>query len=322
MKISDFFYFQRSDRRVIFFLLSLIVGGIALTLLLDKNVALKNSYTNDSTNYKADKRMYYDRDGNRTYRYERGSDRRQGSSYIYNNVEKRQTRLFAFDPNTADSTQLLQLGLAAWQVRNIYHYRAKGGVFRTPDDFAKVYGMTKKQFSELKPYIHISDDYQPAATLVRGGESYNRYNPYDPQDRDTLLHPIKIQPNEKIVLNTADTTTLKKVPGIGSGWARTIASYGNYLGGYVAVEQLLDIDGFPEELLHYFTIKDPSPKKLKINELSLNQLKRHPYINFYQARAITDYRRLNGKLQSLDQLKLLKEFPEEAIKRLEPYIEY
>ncbi len=31
---------------------------------------------------------------------------------------------------------------------------------------------------------------------------------------------------------------------------------------------------------------------------------------------------MNGKLESLNQLKLLKDFPEEAIKRLEPYVEY
>ena len=112
------------------------------------------------------------------------------------------------------------------------------------------------------------------------------------------------------------------MPGIGSGWARTIYNYGNYLGGYINVRQLLEIEGFPEELLSYFVIQNPNPQKIHINELTLNQLKRHPYINFYQARAITDYRRMNGKLESLNQLKLLKDFPEEAIKRLEPYVEY
>ena len=43
-------------------------------------------------------------------------------------VEERRTELFAFDPNTADSTALLRLGLRPWQVRAIYRYRARGGV--------------------------------------------------------------------------------------------------------------------------------------------------------------------------------------------------
>lgn len=324
MRFSDIFYIQKSDRKGLLLLLIVATLAILGIIFLGKDVTSSSVFSNDST-VTTEGGQYMSqgtRDG-RTYgSWQQNREGRRGNSYIYNNVETARTQRFAFDPNTADSTQLLQLGLAPWQVRSIYRYRAKGGVFRSPDDFARLYGLTKKQFEELKPYIRISDDYQPAATMVEGTKRYNRYNPYDPQDRDTLLHPIKIRQGEQIVLNTADTTTLKKVPGIGSGWARTIKSYGDYLGGYISTHQLLELEGFPEELLVYFIVKDPTPKKLKINELTLNQLKRHPYINFYQARAITDYRRLNGKLESLNQLKLLKEFPEEARKRLEPYVEY
>ena len=55
---------------------------------------------------------------------------------------------------------------------------------------------------------------------------------------------------------------------------------------------------------------------------TLNELKRHPYINFFQAKAITDYRRLRGPIHSLQDLRLSKDFPPEAIQRLEPYVEY
>ena len=56
--------------------------------------------------------------------------------------------------------------------------------------------------------------------------------------------------------------------------------------------------------------------------MSLDELRRHPYINYYQAKAIVDYRRLHGKLSSLDDLRLSPDFPPEAIRRLEPYVEY
>jgi len=59
-----------------------------------------------------------------------------------------------------------------------------------------------------------------------------------------------------------------------------------------------------------------------VNRLTLNELKRHTYINFYQARAITDYRRLHGPIRSLDELRLSKDFSSEAISRLSPYVEY
>ena len=61
---------------------------------------------------------------------------------------------------------------------------------------------------------------------------------------------------------------------------------------------------------------------MNINQLSLNELKRHPYINFYRARAIEDYRRLHGPIKSLNDLRLSKDFPPEAIARLESYVEF
>ena len=102
----------------------------------------------------------------------------------YYATESRNTERFLFDPNTADSTQLLRLGLQPWQVRNIYKYRAHGGIYRQKEDFARLYGLTVKQYRELQPYIRISKDYLPASTLV--GERPK-------MERDTLRYPVKIQ---------------------------------------------------------------------------------------------------------------------------------
>lgn len=228
-------------------------------------------------------------------------------------TEPRHTERFPFDPNTADSAQLLRLGLQSWQVRNIYKYRARGGIYRQKEDFARLYGLTVKQYRELEPYIRISADYLPASTLV--GERRQA-------ERDTLRYPVKIQADEHIVLNTADTTLLKKVPGIGSYYAREIIRHGQRLGGYVSIDQLDEIDDFPQDAKQYFVIADAHPKRLNINRLTLQQLRRHPYINFYQAKAITDYRRLHGDIKSLNDLRLSRDFTDEAIRRLEPYIEY
>lgn len=236
----------------------------------------------------------------------------------YYATESKKVERFPFDPNTADSTQLLRLGLQPWQVRNIYKYRAKGGVYRRKEDFARLYGLTVKQYRELEPYIRISSDYLPASTLVDKREPVEQ----EPVKRDTLRYPVKIQENEHVVLNTADTTQLKKVPGIGSYYARQIIRYGQRLGGYVNVDQLDEIDDFPKESKKYFVIVNAHPSRLNINRLTLPQLRRHPYINFFQAKAITDYRRLHGDIKSLNELRLDRDFPEEAIRRLEPYIEY
>lgn len=239
---------------------------------------------------------------------------RRGVQYIYN-VETVRRRLSAFDPNTADSTLLLSLGLQPWQVRSIYRYRAKGGIYRQPSDFARLYGLTVKQYKELLPYIHISDEYKPAA------EVYGRTDAVR-SGRDTLRYPVKLHPGQYVTLDDADTASLRKVPGIGRYYASRIVRYRNDLGGYVSVAQLSEIEGIPEASLSYFRVTGEAVRKLNLNRLTLNELKHHPYINFYQARRIIDYRRLKGPLHSIDDLRLLKDFSQRDIERLRPYVEF
>ena len=288
-----FFYIHRSDRRVIITLLCIVVVVLTAIVLTGGDETATDSSAIDKKRHA--QRRHYD---NRP---------------IDEGGPTRQVKLFPFDPNTADSTQLLQLGLQRWQVRNIYRYRRAGGIYRRPQDFARLYGLTAGQYRQLEPYIRISADYQPASRLVE---------PEKPYVRDTLRYPVKIEQGQHVVLNTADTAQLRRVPGIGTYFANEIVNHGRFLGGYVSVDQLDEIPDFPQEAKQYFVISSPNPRRLNVNRLSLNELKRHPYINYYQAKAIVDYRRLHGRIENLRQLSLSKDFPPDAIRRLEPYIEY
>ena len=320
--IREFFYLQKSDRKVILTLLLVIV--VALTVIF---FAGEESDGEDSKDVESREHVYHS-----------GKNKANGPLDTPKKAE-----LFPFDPNTADSTQLLRLGLQSWQVRNIYKYRAAGGIYRQKTDFARLYGLTVKQYRELEPYIRISDDYLPASTLLKqerrtsqGSFSQNRGNWTRNQrdrSRDSVRQnhgPVplipqyspKLRPGETVVLNTADTTALKTIPGIGPYYARKIVQYGQRLGGYVSVDQLDEIEDFPSEVKSFLVVCDAHPQKLNLNKLSLNELKRHPYITFFMARAITDYRRLHGPLHSLSDLRLSRDFPQEVIERLEPYVEF
>ena len=160
--------------------------------------------------------------------------------------------------------------------------------------------------------------------VVYRDTAYRRGSSLHTRDHDSLVahYQVKIRQGEHIILNTADTTQLKTVPGIGPYFARKVVQYGERLGGYVSVDQLDEIEDFPLDAKDYLVVQDASPRKLNVNKLTLSELRRHPYINFYQAKAITDYRRLHGPIRSLSDLRLSKDFPQEAIDRLEPYVEY
>lgn len=312
MRFGDLFYIRRSDRRVIWFLLALLVLFLAVTYIFDVigEKQVQEIVQADSTGTTERQIRKEIRDNEHYY-----NDRAGGGYYA---VESRTVSRFPFDPNTADSTQLLALGLQPFQVRNIYRYRAKGGVYRRKEDFARLYGLTNKQYRELEPYITIGKDYQPYVVV---GEPRPRHVNI-PESIAAHQYPQKLKAGEKIDLNLADTTQLMRVPGIGSFYARQIYNRRKWLGGFYTEDQLLEIEYFPKEAINYFFVSPGSIKKLRINEASLQELKRHPYINYYQARDIVEYRRQRGPIKNIDELKLLKDFTERDLEKIRHYVEY
>lgn len=351
LKLKDFFYLQRNDRQAILVLLGIIIVCITLVILVGR--LSPNARNGDSEENFSEDVSY----GTHAYM----KNKRHGKyskEQLYYKVDGVPHELFPFDPNTADSTQLLRLGLQSWQVRSIYRYRAKGGIFREPSDFARLYGLTKKQYEILAPYIIIGEDYRPAADYY--GRNYNHYSkgknyPYDRNGQSdpngkglsgkgmqensmagngmtrnglkgvaaaTYSYPHKLKPGQHVNANTADTTEWMKIPGIGSYYAKSIVRYRQQLGGFVSPAQLAEIEGLPESAMAFISINPREIKTMNINKLTLNQLRQHPYLNFYQAKEICDYRRLKGPIHNLQELKLLKDFPPDEIERLKPYIEF
>lgn len=141
------------------------------------------------------------------------------------------------------------------------------------------------------------------------------------------LYPYqeKLKKGETIELNKADTSGLKKIPGIGIGYANRIVKYRNLLGGYVSLSQLKEVYGLDDDLYEritpYITIGG-GVRKIEINTISFDDLKRHPYINYKQASIIVDLRERKGKIDSFDRLALLDEFSDHDIERLKYYLSF
>ena len=243
---------------------------------------------------------------------------------------------FPFDPNTADSSSLLRLGLSPWQVRAIYRYRAKHGRYHTPDDFQNVPGLTVEQWERLKPYIRIAPQFRyveppprrsaPAKVQVpiqreeQKEQTFAATAPAAP--RDSFPRQEKLKPGQTIDINTADTAMLKMVPGIGSKRAARIVVYRKTLGGFVSVEQAMEATEMPDSVLRYMIVSPVAVTKINVNKLSVQQLMKHPYLNFYQAKAINEYRRNHGELRSVEELSHLEAFRPTDIDRLQPYVEF
>ena len=256
---------------------------------------------------------------------------------------------FPFDPNTADSTTLLRLGLAPWQVRSIYKYRARGGRYHEPEDFKRLYGMTPELWERLAPVIQIhpkyryytekdfpsaarshgktaaSDSRDSAKALTKTLANNPANNPAKPLAKSSPLDSYQSEKFETLTpvdINTADTNLLKHIPGIASYRARQLVNYRDRLGGFASTDQLAEVEAIPEELYPWFKVETGVFRKLNLNTATVSQLGRHPYMGFTRARAVESYRRVHGAIHSLEELSLLPGFTQDVIARLQPYVEY
>lgn len=300
---KDFFYFSKGERRAVLFLLSvlaiLILAGIILPHREEATVGIDEAEQEEIVRFLAGVRE---------------AERKVPSRCVYEKPVRKDPVLVPFEPNLADSIEFIRLGLPPFMAHNILKYRQAGGKFRTADDFSRIYGLSEKQFHTLKPYIYISEAFQRKQDTVKHAVRQDVS-----AEKDTLLY-YKYPEGTLVDVNAADTTELKKIPGIGSGIARTIVAYRNRLGGFYEVEQLKEIKYVDEEMIKWFKLENPSIRQIPVNRAGLDKLRAHPYINFYQAKVIIEHRRKNGALKSLSQLSLYEEFTEKDLERLSHYL--
>ncbi|WP_455592492.1 ComEA family DNA-binding protein [Bacteroides sp.] len=295
---KDFFYFTRAERQGIILLAALIALAFTACWLIPPK---ETKATNDHGQFEEDYNNFI------ASIKEKERHRKEHHS---NQHYQREVILAPFDPNTADSATFLQLGLPAWMAKNILRYRTKGGKFHTPEDFKKVYGLTEEQYAPLLPYIRIREQFGKRDTIRLLAR----------EDMPAKTPVYKYPAGTVVDLNRADTTELKKIPGIGSGIARMIVGYRSRLGGFYSVEQLQDIHIITRELKDWLVADEAPIQRLNLNRASVERLKAHPYINFYQAKVIVEYRKKKRELKSLKQISLYEEFTPQDLERISHYV--
>lgn len=167
----------------------------------------------------------------------------------------------------------------------------------------------------------------PVRTEKRQQQTTKKKNNY-PNKRPYTPYPKteKYPAGTIVELNTADTTILKKVPGIGSVYAKRIVERRNRLGGFYDVSQLMEVFGMDEEryhsLLPWFHADPSFIAQLPVNRLPADSLLRHPYLRYNQSKAIRQLRRQKGRLAGWENLRLLEEFTTEDRQRLAHYLSF
>ena len=146
------------------------------------------------------------------------------------------------------------------------------------------------------------------------GYRKKEYPKYDKSKRESVL----------VEINSADTTELKKIKGIGTVFAKRIVKFRDALGGFIKTEQLLEVYGFDKEKLDQIasqiTVDDSQVKKLNINIASVNDLNRHPYINKKEAVAIFTGRVKKGDYTDPQEIKKVALMNDTVFVKIAPYL--
>ena len=118
--------------------------------------------------------------------------------------------------------------------------------------------------------------------------------PYRPKKEDDNSFKEEKRSIQPVQLNTADSTELVSLPGIGPYYARKIIQYREKLGGYAEKEQLMEIFGIDQERFNMFsgriTVDSTYISKIDLKEATYEQLSGNPYIGGYLARSIIRFR--------------------------------
>jgi competence protein ComEA len=244
--------------------------------------------------------------GKKTYKYE---ETPEGLEYeVSKKYDATAGALFSFDPNTLPAAGWEKLGLPQKTIRTLLNYRSKGGHFYKPDDLKKIWGLPDGFYERVQAYITIADAKKEATP----GTNISK-TPYEHNER--TITPVDV--------NTADTTALIALPGIGSKLAQRIIAFRSKLGGFYSADQVGETYGLPDstfqKLKPYFQVHGDF-KKFNLNSASKDDLKIHPYIRWTLANAIVEYRSQHGDFKKLDELKNIMLIDDATYNKILPYL--
>jgi len=227
------------------------------------------------------------------------------------------TRIFAFDPNTASPAQLQELGVPRFLAQRIQKYREKGGRFRRKEDLKKIYDFPPALYNRLEAYITLpgnNPNRAESATVPGEGTPTREFKTF------TRPAPVVFD------INTADTTQLAELRGIGSKLSTRIVKFRDALGGFYSADQYTEIYGLDSlalsELRRYARVQSP-PTKISINSVTAQELNRHPYFrNKKLNEVIVRYREQHGPFSSAEAMKEIRILDEATLRKMVPYLAF
>ncbi len=227
-----------------------------------------------------------------------GFERSERDSSGFKPRRREVVELQPFMIDTASARYLYLLGFSRRQSEVIERYVQMLGGLRSEEELRDCYVISDSMAERILPYVVFA-------------KSEPRKNPY----KQTLVE-----------INSADTTVLRALYGIGAKSAIEIVRYRELLGGYHSVEQLRELNCITQENYARFFDKiccdSCKISKIDINFADPKSLIRHPYISLPALRRIVKHRQLKGGWSRIEEMVDDDILTEVEAKRLAPYLRF
>lgn len=265
-----------------------------------------------------------------------------------------------FDPNKVTIEELIEMGIKDKNAKSWVKYTSKGGRFYKTEDLKKLYSMTEEIYQQLKSFVVIPKPEQKSTqkkekkalspkkrktkwnnnnkneyhkqhekNIVKDSfnlQSEQLHNNYNKNYKSLKANRTEaLKDNYQIDINSADSLELQILKGVGPVLSSRIIKYRKSLGGFHNQNQLLEVYGVKPTLLSsiikHLNFEGPI-NKIKLNQVDLEQLVKHPYFNYQTAQIFINYRTQHGDYKNIDDVKKIRIIKDNWLEDVKPYFDY
>lgn len=288
-QFKSHFWYSKSQRNGIFFLLVFIVLFQAVYFFVDFS-------SNEKINYNSAEVQYI--------------NKKLDSLYEVAQLE-RTPKIYPFNPNFITDYKGYKLGMTTEEIDRLHVFRSHNKYVNTAKEFQKVTLVNDSLLNALNPYFKFPK-------WITSNRSFSNKT-----KANTSIDKTTISTTD---LNLATVTDLKTITGVGDKLANRIVNYRKKIQGYTFNSQLKEVWGLKQDVvqnvLKVFSIhQKPAIFKINLNTATFKQVLQNPYVNYELCKKIFDYRDEVAELQDISELKNIEGFPIEKYDRIILYLE-
>lgn len=227
-------------------------------------------------------------------------------------LEAKKPKIFPFNPNFITDYKGYSLGLSNEEIDRLHQFRAKDQWVNSVKQFQDVTKVSDSVLANISPYFKFPDwvtNPKPKPSYSSSFQNTNQPKTYA----------------QKIDLNIATVSQLRKVYGVGEKLSENIIKYRDKNGGFISEVELINIWGLSPEVIarikNQFTVKTPRKiETFNLNTATRDQLVTIPHIDYEIANNILEERTLRDGFLIIEDLTKVEQFPSKKLEIIRLYL--